>query len=118
MLSGEELDVGIERVPVERVRASKRIVTTTRMVEVEVRHEELVITREPVGRTDVAAGAAGEAEDIVVVLHAEEPEVVLRTRALEQVSVRVRRVEGDQLVEADLRRERAEVEVVDKTRRD
>ncbi|MEJ5946424.1 DUF2382 domain-containing protein [Pseudokineococcus basanitobsidens] len=105
-----------ERVPVERVRVSKRVVTRRRRVEVEVelRHEELVVTREPLEGGAGADRPADEARDrdreVVLVLHEEVPVVSVEARPVERVRVAVRRVEGTTPVTVDLAREVVEVE--------
>ncbi|WP_432544971.1 DUF2382 domain-containing protein [Kineococcus sp. SYSU DK002] len=115
VLRGEQLRVGTERVPVERVRFSKRVVTTTRTVEVPVRVEQLVVTHEPVTDGDAGTlaepgGARGE-EELVIVLHEEVPRVSLDVVPVEEVRVRVRTVAGEQVVTADLRRETVGLDV-------
>ncbi|WP_432561672.1 DUF2382 domain-containing protein [Kineococcus sp. SYSU DK003] len=110
-LHQEVLHVGTERVAVERVRVAKRIVTETRTIEVPVRTEELVVTREELDPVPLAEPAA-DADEIVVVLHEEVPEVTLRVLPVERVVVRKRTVRGEDVVSADLATEVADVTVV------
>ncbi|WP_127783585.1 DUF2382 domain-containing protein [Rhodococcus sp. X156] len=119
----EELDVRVRRVPVERVRVRRRVVTETRQVSVDVRREELVLEHLPVAQTpddqvpdaqtpdQAAEGAAfgEEREPVVLVLHEEVPVVQLATRPYERVTVRVERVDGAHTISADLAREVVEV---------
>ena len=49
------------RVPVERVRVRTRVVTEVVRVEVEVRRQELVVERVPVGDDEARAAAAAVA---------------------------------------------------------
>ncbi|WP_432561741.1 YsnF/AvaK domain-containing protein [Kineococcus sp. SYSU DK003] len=111
VLRTEELLLGTERLATQRVRFRKRIVTTTRTLEVPVRLEQLVVEREPLAGTAVPArsGASGD-EEIVLVLHEEVPDVTLRVVPVEQVRVQVRTVAGEQVVTADLRTEVVDVE--------
>jgi uncharacterized protein (TIGR02271 family) len=111
VLSAETLTVSTVRVPRERVRISKRVVTSTRTVEVQVRSEELVITREPVSGAEGVSPAAGN-DEIVVVLRAEVPEVSLRVQPVEVVRIGTTTVQGEDVVHAELRTEVADVEVV------
>ena len=116
VLHAERLTTSRERVAVERVRFAKRIVTTTRTIEVPVRVEELVVTRGPLSGDldgapfDAAPGRGGE--ELVIVLHEEVPEVVVRGGIpVEKITVTVRSVAGEQVVSADLRREVVDVEL-------
>ncbi|GAA0309638.1 DUF2382 domain-containing protein [Kineococcus aurantiacus] len=134
VLSAEVLSTGTVRVPVERVRVAKRIVHTTRTIEVPVRVEELVVTREAVEATadpatdlvadpadlladpgDLVADPATEPvpgagpTEVVLVLHEEVPQVSLRVEPVEVVRVEVQRVTGETVLEAELRTEVADV---------
>lgn len=109
-LTEEQLLVDTQRVPAERVRLRKEIVEEEVTVTVVLRHEELVIEREPIQpgdtppeRSDVPA--LGEPMEIV--LWAEEP--VVTTRSVPAERVRVVRTLGSQQQDltAQLRRERA-----------
>ncbi|NAZ86772.1 DUF2382 domain-containing protein [Kineococcus indalonis] len=112
--SAEELRVGRERVPRERVRIRKRVVTEVRTVEVPVRVEQLVVEHEPLdaagavpsGRTDDAAPR----EPLRIVLHEEVPVVSVRVQPVEVVSVGVRTVQGEQVLRAELRSEQVVVD--------
>lgn len=97
----ERLRVGLERVPSERVRLVRRIVTETRLVEVRVRREVLEIERStaadvlaragepgPYGFTDADAARG----PVVIVLHEEVPMITVEVRAAERVRVDVRGV--------------------------
>lgn len=116
----ERLRVGVERVPSERVRLIRRIITETRLVEVEVRREVLevesstapdVLARAgepgPYGFSDAAVGAARE--PVVIVLHEEVPTVTVEVRAVERVRVDVRGVVARVPVTAELSAEQVEV---------
>jgi len=113
--SEERLRTGVQRVPVERVIVSTRIVTETRTFTVDVRREELVIARAP-----IAAGQAtpedgspepGQAGQPVVelTLREEVPEILTRVVPVERIRVYRDRVEGAEQVQAALSREEVEL---------
>lgn len=113
-LHEEQLLVDTERVPAQRVRVRKEIVEEEVTVTVTLRHEELVIEREPIDPAAVPAESAtapklGE-PPIEIVLWAEQP--VVSTRAVPTERVRVTRTLGShqQDLSAQLRRERASFE--------
>jgi uncharacterized protein (TIGR02271 family) len=110
VLAEEQLLVDTERVPAQRVRLRKEIVTEEVTVTVVLRHEELVIEREPIQPGDAppeAADAPKLDEPMEIVLWAEEP--VITTRAVPTERVRVLRTQGSeqQDLTTQLRRERA-----------
>src|SRR5436190_19778784 len=111
VLSEERLVVETERVPAQHVRVRKEIVEEEVTVTVVLRHEELVIEREPIAPGEAPAETAGgpklDEPPIEIVLWAEEP--VVSTRAVPTERVRVLRTVGSQQQEltAQLRRERA-----------
>ncbi len=131
LLHQEQLRVSTQRVGVERMRISKRIVTTTRTIEVPVRLEQLVITREPFGDQDAVttagsdamsdamsdalldAGPVGGGGDLVIVLHEEVPEFTMRVVAVERVAISKRTVTGEQAITVDLSAEAADVTTLD-----
>jgi uncharacterized protein (TIGR02271 family) len=110
VLTEEPLLVDTERVPAQRVRLRKEIVTEEVTVTVVLRHEELVIEREPIQPGDTppeASDAPQLDEPMEIVLWAEEP--VVTTRAVPTERVRVLRTQGSQQQDltTQLRRERA-----------
>ena len=111
VLSAETLRTRPVRVARARVRISKRVVEPTRTVEVPVRVEQLVVVREPLDPTDPVpdGDADGPADELVVVLHEEVPEVSVRVQPVEVVRIDVVTVTGEDVVEATVRSERAEV---------
>jgi uncharacterized protein (TIGR02271 family) len=114
VLHQERLAVSTQRVAVERVRISKRIVTEVRTVEVPVRVEQLVVSREPLDAGEPIPLEPGDrAGDLVLVLHEEVPEVSLRVVAVERVVVARRDVAGRQTVSAVLAAEVADVTTTD-----
>nr|WP_240895464.1 DUF2382 domain-containing protein [Kineococcus siccus] len=110
-MAAEHLSVGVERVPAERVRITKRVVEELRTIEVPLRREELVITREPLSPTGRLPREVQA--DLVLVLHEEVPQVSVSTRAYERVTVSVETVQGQEVVQADLRTEHASVTVTE-----
>jgi uncharacterized protein (TIGR02271 family) len=113
-LTEEQLVVETERVPAQRVRVRKEIVEEEVTVTVTLRHEELVIEREPIAPGELPPESAGaprlDEPPIEIVLWAEEP--VVSTRAVPTERVRVLRTLGSeqQDLTAQLRRERASFE--------
>jgi uncharacterized protein (TIGR02271 family) len=113
-LTEEQLVVDTQRVPAQRVRVRKEIVEEEVTVTVTLRHEELVIEREPIAPgeapPETAAGPRLDEPPIEIVLWAEEP--VVSTRAVPVETVRVLRTLGSQQQDltAQLRRERASFE--------
>jgi len=110
VLTEEQLLVDTERVPAQRVRLRKEIVTEEVTVTVVLRPEELIIEREPIepgAAPPESSGAPRLEEPMEIVLWAEEP--VVSTRAVPTERVRVLRTLGTQQQDltAQLRRERA-----------
>lgn len=113
--SEERFDVRTETVVYDRVRVRRRVVVETRNVLVEVRREELVLESVlPGGAGEVAAGAIGTGvagdEPLVVVLHQEVPEFVLRTEAYERVTVTKQILSRNQPVVVDVSHEVIDLE--------
>ena len=110
VLSEEELAVGKREVRAGEVEVSKRVETERVQENVTLRHDEVEIERRPVTDGYSAAGATiGESEEIRIPLHAEEAVVEKRVVPTEEIVVRKREVAENEVVEADLRKERAEV---------
>lgn len=113
VLQAETLHAGVRRIPVERVRISKRIVTEIRTVDVEIRREELHVERllipEAAASADdpLRSSAAGTEPIVVLVLHEEVPEVLRHVVPVERVRVFRDTTEGTETVSADVRREQA-----------
>jgi uncharacterized protein (TIGR02271 family) len=110
VLSEEELAVGKREVAAGEVGVSKRVETERVRENVTLRHDEVEIERRPVTDGYSAAGATiGEGEEIRIPLHAEEAVVEKRVVPTEEIVVRTREVAENEVVEADLRKERADV---------
>jgi uncharacterized protein (TIGR02271 family) len=110
VLSEEELAVGKRQVAAGEVGVSKRVETEHVTDQVSLRHDEVDIERRPItdGYSATGINEIG-AEEIRVPLHAEEAIVEKRVVPKEELIVRTREVVETETVEADLRRERAEV---------
>ncbi|HYW05829.1 MAG TPA: DUF2382 domain-containing protein [Longimicrobium sp.] len=108
-LSEEELAVGKRQVQAGEVEVRKTVETQHVTETVPVTHEEVSIERHPI--TGAAAGHIGEigAQEIHVPLTQEELVVDKRVVPVEEVVVRKHEVTENQTVEADVRREHAEV---------
>lgn len=112
VLREERLHVGRERVPIERVRFTKRVETEVRTVEVQVRREVLYAERLPAdaaGTVPAAMTGAGP-RSLEFVLSEEVPVVGVQVRPVEQVRVWVEEIVEQVPVEADLRHEEVDVD--------
>ena len=111
VLSEEELAIGKRQVAAGEVGVHKYVETERVHEEVQLRHEEVDVQRRPITDGYSAAGATiGQDEDIRIPLHAEEAVVEKRVVPTEEIVVRKREVVETEGVDADLRRERAEVD--------
>jgi uncharacterized protein (TIGR02271 family) len=113
--SEERLRVGTETVETGRVRLRKYVVTSQEQITVPVRHEEVHVTREPVGPGETPAGAKIGDEEREVILHEERPVVAKEAVPVERVSLDAETVQENREVNDTVRRE--EVEIDDGTKR-
>jgi uncharacterized protein (TIGR02271 family) len=111
VLSEEELSVGKRDVEAGEAFIGKHVETEHVREDVGLRREEAVIERRPITDGMSAAGAtiSEDGEEIRIPLHAEEAVVEKRVVPKEELVVRKRDVVEHETVEADLRRERADV---------
>ncbi|AZZ55513.1 DUF2382 domain-containing protein [Rathayibacter iranicus] len=114
--SEERLHVGTERVEAGRARLRKHIVTEQVTTTVPVRHEEVVVTREPI--TDANAGDALAGPDLSeeeheVVLSAERIVTAKETVPVERVALGTETVTEQRTVSEDIAHE--EIELIDPT---
>lgn len=109
-LSEEELALRRERQLAGEVEIGKHVETQHVSRQVPVTREEVTIERRPVSEGMHAAGRIGEDEHIRVPLEREEVVAEKRVVPREELVVRKRQVEEERMVEADLRRERVDVE--------
>lgn len=108
--SEERMRVGTERREAGRVHLRKYVVTTPVERTVPVSHEEVEVEREPITGAETGRGrplAEGEQE---VILHEERPVVETESVPVERVRVRAKKVEGEETVRGELRREEVEIE--------
>jgi uncharacterized protein (TIGR02271 family) len=120
-LSEEELSVGKRQVSAGEVGVHKYVETEHVHENVQLRHEEVDVERRPITDPLHAAGRAEiTEEEIRIPLRAEEAVVEKRVVPKEEILVRKREVVETEGVDAELRRERAEVdrEVTDTHLRD
>ena len=113
--SEEELAVGKERMKAGDVQVRKHVETEHVSVPVTAMHEEAVIERHPVNRQ-----AAGDlrSEEISVPLHEERIVADKRAVVKEEINIHKRAVADTQNVEADLRKERIDLNGTDNVRVD
>ena len=110
VLSEEELAVGKRAVNAGEVEITKRVETQRVSEPVTLRHDEVEVERRPITDGFAADGATiGEGEEVRIPLHAEQAVVEKRIVPSEEVVVRTREVAETELVEADLRKEHADV---------
>lgn len=111
VLHEEHLTSGTERHAVERVRLERVVVTEQRTVTVDVRREEIRITREPITDGPVApvGAATPDREPIVVILHEERLTIAKTIVPVERITLGTRTVTHDERIDAALRHEEVEV---------
>jgi uncharacterized protein (TIGR02271 family) len=121
-LSEEELAIGKRQQRAGEVDITKRVETEHVRQSVPVSHEEVTVERRPVSGEMRGSAQIGEA-DIRIPVNREEAVVEKRVVPKEELGVRKHEVQENQTVEADLRREHAEirrdgnVERIDRDRR-
>lgn len=117
--SEEQLRVGVVRVPRERVRIRREVVSEDVTLTVTVQREVLRVDSEVLDEdtgSDTGSGTAGvdaatpAARSFEIVLRREEPVVSLRVVPVERVRVDVETVTEDVAVSDEVRREVVEVE--------
>ena len=120
--SEERLRVGTERVPARRVRVVKYVVTEEVQVTVPIRREEIRLEEVPLGTVGAgpddtvgsgsptpAGTGTGELPGEII-LHTERPVVTVEVVPTERVRLRIERVEGQETVTEQVRRERIAVD--------
>src|SRR5829696_3719368 len=111
----EELKAGTREREAGALNVRKRVRTDREQISVPTRHEEVSVERVPVeGGREASEAEIGEDE---VTMPVTEEEVVVEKRPVVKEEIRVRKdvVEGEEVVEEDVRRE--EVDVEDHTER-
>jgi uncharacterized protein (TIGR02271 family) len=110
-LSEEELSVRKQAREAGEVHVGKHTETEHVRQEVPVTREEAIIERRPIAEGDRASAQARiEDDEVRIPLHEEEIVTEKRTVPKEELIVRKRQVEDTQEVEADLRKERADID--------
>lgn len=115
-LREEQLDVNKQRVQTGEATVRKEVVTEHRTVDVPVQREELVVERRPA--SGAASGSIGNDETIRVPLSEDRVNVSKRTVATEDVDIGTRSVTDTQKVEADVRKEKLNVDEAAKRKTD
>ncbi len=108
-LSEEELKVGKRQRQAGEVDVRKTVETKHVSEKVPVMHEEITIERHAVSAGTAGSGEISEGE-IRIPLMAEEAVVEKRTVAKEEIVIKKQMVQGEQTVEADLKKERLDVD--------
>ncbi|MBQ6639993.1 MAG: PRC and DUF2382 domain-containing protein [Saccharopolyspora sp.] len=106
--SEEHLRAGTERRESGRVRLRKYVVTETEQITVPVSHEEVRIEREPIteaNRDEARSGPAISEEEHEVTLHEERPVTGTETVPKERVRMSKDRVDEDETVSGEVRKE-------------
>jgi len=107
-LREQRLQVAAVSVAVERVVLRRRIVTEVQQIQVTVRREELEIVRESLSGQPTGA-PGGAPPPLLIVLSREVPVVQLQRHPYEQVTVQVKRVQGQQQINETVSKEQAEL---------
>jgi len=105
----EELHVGKREVERGEARVTKRVETERVSQPVTKRREELVVERRPAEAVTARDASIGE-DEVRIPLHEEEVVVEKRPVVKEELVIGKRVVEEQENVEADVRRERVEIE--------
>jgi uncharacterized protein (TIGR02271 family) len=111
--SEERVRVGTERVEAGRARIRKYVVTENVTQTVPVSHEEIRVERVPVTDGTAVAGDLSTNVDETeheVTLHAERPVVAKETVPVEQIRVGTETVTEQQAVNAEVRKERIDID--------
>src|ERR671919_1749545 len=105
----EELRAGTREREAGAMRVRKRVRTDREQISVPTRHEEVSVERVPVEGREASEAEIGEDE---VVMPVTEEEVVVEKRPVVKEEIRVRKdvVEGEEVVEEDVRKEEVDVE--------
>ncbi|XRQ10217.1 DUF2382 domain-containing protein [Actinomadura welshii] len=107
--SEERMRIGTERHEAGRVRVHKWIETEVVERTIPVSHEEIRIDREPITDGRPSPDATLSDEDQEIILHEERAVVTKETVPVERIRIRTDRVQDEQTVRGELRKERIEV---------
>src|SRR5829696_2672625 len=111
----EELRAGTREREAGAINVRKRVRTDREQISVPTRHEEVSVERVPVEGREASGAEIGEDE---IVMPVTEEEVVVEKRPVVKEEIRVRKdvVEGEEVVEEDVRKEEVDVEDATTTR--
>ena len=109
-LREEELNVGKRQVQAGEVDVRKRVETEHVREQVELAHDEVSVDRRPLSGAEAGNARIGEDEEIRVPVMREEAVVSKQAVAREEIIVRKQARTENKVVEADLKRERLEIE--------
>src|SRR5215207_3994490 len=111
----EELRVGTREREAGALKVRKRVRTDREQISVPTRHEEVSVERVPVEGREASEAEIGEDE---IVMPVTEEEVVVEKRPVVKEELRIRKdvVEGEEVVEEDVRKEEVDVEDATTTR--
>ncbi|GAA3151926.1 YsnF/AvaK domain-containing protein [Nonomuraea salmonea] len=108
--SEEQLHIGKESRESGRVRLHKYVETENVQESVPLSHEEVVIEREDIRDAGLSGSYEIGAEDREMILHEERPVIGKETVPVERIHVHKQDVQGEEIVEGQIRRERLEID--------
>lgn len=108
--SEEELAIGKRRVPAGSMSIRKRVETRHVAEPVSTTHEEVTIERRPVANADSATGTDIGEDEIRIPVYEDEIVVDKRRVVKEEIVVKKNEVQDTQTVEADLKKEKIDVD--------
>lgn len=108
-LQEEQLDVDTNKVQTGEVNVSKRVIEETKMIEVPVEHEEIVIKRHKVN-DGTSVDENNEDEEIVIPISEEQIHVTKTPVVIEEVTIGKETVEETKQISETVRKEDIEVE--------
>ncbi|MGH3242424.1 MAG: PRC and DUF2382 domain-containing protein [Spirillospora sp.] len=107
--SEEQMHISTERHESGRVHVHKWIETELVERTIPVSHEEIKIDREPIMDGRPSGDLTISEDDLEIILYEERPVIAKETVPVERVRVRTERVQDEQTVRGELRKERVEV---------
>lgn len=116
-LSEEQLALGKRQVQQGEVTLRKTVETEHVEEQVPLVHEEVTVERRPLSGADATNAQIGDNQEISVPVMREEAVVSKQARVREEIIVRKQAVTETKTVEADLKRERLDVDGLDSTDR-
>lgn len=111
-LQEEQLDVDTNKVQTGEVNVSKRVIEETKMIEVPVEHEEIVIKRHKVN-DGTPVDKNNEDEEIVIPISEEQIHVTKTPVVIEEVTIGKETVEETKQISETVRKEDIDVDLHD-----